>query len=87
MFYELTCPHCNGGIIVEKNQLYCRIFRHGVYKANMQQMNPHMPKQECERLIQSNQIVGCGKPFRVVNGPNVNGPNGIEKVAVVCDYI
>ena len=80
MFYELTCPHCNGGIIVEKNQLHCRIFRHGVYKANMQQMNPHMPKQECERLIQSNQIVGCGKPFRVVNGLNGH-------VAVICDYI
>ena len=78
----VVCPHCNELAQIYKNEINCRIFRHGVYKANMQQKNPHMPKQECERLIQSNQIVGCGKPFRVVNGPN-----GIEKVAVVCDYI
>ena len=80
MLYELTCPHCNGGIIVEQNQLNCGIFRHGVYIVNMQQISPHMPKHECDRLIQTNQIVGCGKPFRVMDSPN-------GKVAVVCNYI
>lgn len=83
MFYEFTCPHCKGEIIVEKNQLHCRIFRHGVYRVNMQQINPHTPKHECDRLVQSDQIIGCGKPFRVINSPN--NPN--EKVAVICDYI
>jgi len=80
--YELSCPHCNGGIIVQRNELNCRIFRHGVY-LNMQPMNPHTPKEECDRLVQTNQIIGCGKPFRVINEPN-----GTDKlIAVKCDYI
>ena len=83
MFYELTCPHCKGEIIVEKNQLNCRIFRHGVYRANMQQINPHAPKQECDRLAESNQIIGCGKPFLVIDSQTE--PN--KKVAIECDYI
>jgi hypothetical protein len=83
MFYELTCPHCKGEIIVEKNQLHCRIFRHGVYRANMQQINPHAPKEECYRLAESNQIIGCGKPFLVIDSKTE--PN--KKVAIECDYI
>lgn len=83
MFYELTCPHCKGEIIVEKNQLHCRIFRHGVYRVNMQQINPHAPKEECDRLAESNQIIGCGKPFLVIDSKTE--PN--KKVAIECDYI
>lgn len=82
--YELSCPHCNGGIIVQRNELNCRIFRHGVY-LNMQPMNPPS-KEECDRLVQTNQIIGCGKPFRVINGPN--RPNGATNlIAIKCDYI
>ena len=33
-FYFFQCPNCNGDIIVEKNELNCKIFRHGIYKKN-----------------------------------------------------
>jgi len=49
----------------------------------MQQINPHAPKQECDRLVQSNQIIGCGKPFLVIDSPN----EPTKKVAIECDYI
>jgi len=78
--YELVCPHCEGGIVVEKNELNCCIFRHGVY-LNMQPINPHASKEECDRLLETKQILGCGKPFRVVNDKNQN------KIAVKCEYI
>ena len=78
-FYIFICPHCEGTIIVHRNELNCRIFRHGVY-LNMQPMNPHTPKEECDRLVQTNQIIGCGKPF-LIEG------EGSEAKAVACGYI
>ena len=75
---EIACPHCNGAVIID--QLNCCIFRHGVIISTMQQMNPHASKEECDRLIQSNQILGCGKPFRIINESNT-------LIAVICDYI
>jgi hypothetical protein len=80
LFHFFICPHCEGSVIVHQQELNCRIFRHGVYLVNMQQMNPHTPKEECDRLTATNQIIGCGKPFQAVE------QNG-ELVAVICDYI
>ena len=80
LFHFFLCPHCGGSVIVHQNELNCRIFRHGVYQATMQQMNTHTPKEECERLAATGQIVGCGKPFQVVEQDG-------EFVAVICDYI
>jgi hypothetical protein len=79
-FYIFTCPHCEGTIIVHHNELNCRIFRHGALKANQEQMNPHCPKGECDRLVAENLIIGCGKPFRVEG-------EGVGAKVVVCDYI
>ena len=31
-FYSFVCPHCLNDITVYKNDLNCRIFRHGIYK-------------------------------------------------------
>jgi hypothetical protein len=66
------CPHC--GIMIEIVQLNCAIFRCGIYKHNYQQIPPHLPKRECDLLI--DKIYGCGKPFRVIN-----------KKLEICDYI
>ena len=79
-FYIFTCPHCQGTIIVGHNELNCRIFRHGVYKHNGEQMPPHTPRGECERLAVNGLIDGCGRPFCVEG-------DGVNAVAVVCDYI
>ena len=76
-FHSLTCPHCSGTIIVYPNELNCRIFRHGVYRATNEPIPPHTSKDECDRLVLENLIHGCGKPFMVNN----------EIQAVACDYI
>jgi hypothetical protein len=74
----VTCPHCKE--YVEILELNCRIFRHGIYKNNNQQMNPHASKEECEYLIDNNLIYGCGKPFMIEMIDNTYNP-------FICDYI
>jgi hypothetical protein len=37
-FHLLICPHCSGCIMVHHAELHCRIFRHGVYKNNFEQI-------------------------------------------------
>jgi len=79
-FYIFVCPHCKVEIIVKKNELNCRIFRHGVLKRNYTQVNPHASFEECQRLIQTDQIYGCGKPFEIIEKDG-------NLIAVICDYI
>ncbi len=76
--FEVECPHCKEWIIIEK--INCAIFRHGVLKNNMQQINPHLSKFECDKLIFKKIIYGCGKPFRL---ENIKG----DWKAIICDYI
>ena len=76
----ILCPHCSGIIIVQQNQLNCHIFRHGIYKNDYTQIDPHMKKHDCDNLRKNNLIYGCGKPFKIVIKNN-------EYVAEVCDYI
>jgi len=76
----IQCPHCNDYVYVFLNELNCQIFRHGIYKKNYQQIDPHLPKEKCDFLIQNNLIYGCGKPFKVIKeNENYN--------AIICDYI
>ena len=63
------CPHCNITISVEA--LNCCIFRCGVYKHNGEQIQPHMPKDECDGLVSMKTIYGCGKPFKIEKWDNV----------------
>lgn len=71
---SVICPHCGGGVEIES--VNCGIFRHGIMKATGVQMEPHLPKDQCEQLVKTDAIRGCGKPFRLV-----------DKKAEVCDYI
>ena len=70
----VNCPHCNTPIIIE--QLNCGIFRCGVFKDTYNQVDPHLSKTECEKLIVQNKVYGCCKPFQILNN-----------IVVVCDYI
>ena len=74
----LTCPHCNSQILIE--QLNCKIFRHGIFKANNTQINPHSSKQDCDYYINNNLIYGCGKPFKIIELNN-------EFKTEMCEYI
>jgi len=76
-FYSFQCPHCDLFLVVYHSELNCRIFRHGVYKHDMSQVNPHLDKVSCDKLREEDKIYGCGKPFRV------NSLNQIE----ICGYI
>ncbi len=76
----ISCPHCDKNILIMENEINCAIFRHGSYKKNLQQMNPHEKKEECDRLAQENLIYGCGKPFRLIKEENIYK-------AIICDYI
>ena len=75
---QINCPHCQGLIIVIK--LNCHIFRHGIYKNNGQQINPHAPKNVCDELVKNDLIFGCGKPFLIKKEKD-------EYVSIICDYI
>jgi len=70
---EVICPHCGG--FIEILQLNCGIFRHGIFKANGQQIPPHAPKEAIEAWLAAGALRGCGQPFRVVHGK-----------AILCDY-
>lgn len=76
--FEIKCPHCEEYVIIE--HIGCAIFRHGVFKTNMQQINPHLSKIQCDELKEKDLIYGCSKPFRL------ELVNNIWKV-IICDYI
>jgi hypothetical protein len=75
----ISCPHCLENILIE--QLNCCIFRHGVFKNNGIQIEPHSPKERCDHYIQNKLIYGCGKPFKIIKNENN------EYRAIICDYI
>lgn len=77
--YIFKCPHCDMYIQVHKDQVNCKIFRHAVYKNNYSPVNPHAPKQECDMLVETGQVYGCCKPFRLVFSNDI--------VVEICDYI
>ena len=79
-FYFFNCPQCNLEIIVNIHELNCKIFRHGIYKNNYTQVNPHLSYEECEKLINTDNIIGCCKPFQIITINN-------KLYAIKCDYI
>ncbi len=81
--YLLSCPHCNGTITINENEVNCQIFRHAVLKETGNQINPHAPKGECDYLSENNLIYGCGRPFRLFKGELGSD----WSYADVCDYI
>ena len=73
----ILCPHCEG--CMEIYQRNCDIFRHGIFKNSKEQISPHLPKQECDKLIDNDLIFGCGKPFELYVENN-------ELLARICEY-
>lgn len=85
-FHEISCPHCNGTVLIHPTEVNCRIFRHGVFSATGQPVAPHAPKEECDRLFAQGLILGCGKPFQLVDGTDQTTQKPCL-IAVVCGYI
>lgn len=90
----VICPHCKDPIIIEK--INCGIFRHGEFK-NGKQIDPHLSKEMCDKLIKNKSIYGCGKPFKIISknnnttGDNANkiaeNENDNKYEAIICEYI
>jgi hypothetical protein len=76
--FFIECPHCKQ--LCEIVQLNCCIFRCGVMKQSGQQIPPHLPKINCDDLVNRDLIFGCGKPFQI---QIINGLYNVIK----CDYI
>ena len=74
----IICPNCNESIIIE--EINCGIFRHGVFKTNGIQMDPHSTKNVCDEAIEKDLIYGCGKPFQIIIQDNTT-------IIQKCDYI
>jgi hypothetical protein len=70
------CPYSDCNIGIEIVEINCSIFRCGVYKDTGQQIEPHLPKEECDKLKKEDKIWGCGRPFKLLNS-----------VLVICEYI
>ena len=73
----IKCPHCDLSVIIYHSDINCRIFRHGVYRVSNEPVHPHLDRESCEKLVESGQIHGCCKPFRL-------DENNIPEI---CDYI
>jgi hypothetical protein len=74
--------------MIEVVEINCQIFRCGIYKANYQQIDPHLPKIQCDQLVANSLIFGCGKPFRLIpNDPSKPLSLDAKYTIVVCDYI
>ena len=79
-YIVITCPHCKDYIFVYLKEFNCKIFRHGVYKDSLKQINPHLPKKDCDKLKDNDLILGCGKPFKLIQKDD-------KIIAEKCDYI
>lgn len=73
------CPHCAEPVIVYLPELNCRIFRHGTFKHNLKQIDPHLPKHNCDHLFNLGLIFGCGKPFEIIIENN-------KYFVTICEY-
>lgn len=59
----IKCPNCGEYVIID--EINCGIFRHGMYKDTLEQINQHETREKCESLLRENKIYGCGKPFMI----------------------
>ena len=78
-FFFFNCPNCNEEIIVNKNELNCKIFRHAIFKDSYKQIDPHLQKIYCDKLVEEDKIFGCSKPFEIVR-------RDVKLYVVKCDY-
>jgi len=74
----INCPNCDDYIII--TEINCSIFRHGIFKDNNIQIDPHSSKDLCDYYKKNDLIYGCGKPFRLIK---INENFYTE----ICEYI
>jgi hypothetical protein len=80
-YFIKECPHCQTPVVLYRSEINCRIYRHGVFKSTLMQIDPHATEEQCRRYIEQNLIYGCGKPFRIefIDDATI--------ILCICDYI
>lgn len=66
-----TCPHCNNMFMVNKKEMNCKIIRHAYYKKTMTQVDPHLSKEICDKLVENDLVYGCCKPVKIYENGTV----------------
>ena len=46
----VKCAQCEKLVIINKKDIDCKIFIHGILKSNGEQIDPHLNKTECENF-------------------------------------
>ena len=96
--YVFTCLHCQDSFIIYSRDFNCKILRHGVYKHNLEPINPHATKEECDALLASGEIYGCAGPLIITKngddgddgddgGDGGDGDERCEYRIQICGYI
>ena len=92
--YVFTCLHCNGPFVIHHADFNCKILRHGVYKHNLQPINPHASKEECDALVASERIYGCAGPLLITkiaagSDGTADSADGVSDAycVTICGYI
>ena len=80
---HFACPHCDQLVSVRVQEVNCAIFRHGNFKESLKPIDPHLCKDECDRLVADDLIFGCGKPFQLVRAPDGSNNYTVQ----ICGYI
>ena len=62
-YFNIECPYCEGFIQINKKDLNCRVFRHGVHTITKTGIDPHLSEVNVDILIQKNLLLGCGRQF------------------------
>ena len=81
--YVFTCLHCKDAFVIHITDFNCKILRHGAYKHNLQPINPHATKEECDALVASGKIYGCAGPLQITK----QADNDTVYNVVICNYI
>ncbi len=61
--YVAKCPFCSLYFCVNKNEVNCKVFIHGVYTTNGEPVNPHLSAELCDQLVKEGRVYGCCKQF------------------------
>jgi hypothetical protein len=85
----ICCPYEDCNISIEIIEINCAIFRCGIYKNNGTQINPHLSKEECDKLKKNDEIWGCGRPFKLCQESKESNDSSESKdiKIIPCDYI
>lgn len=79
--FIFRCLHCEEYFIINKNEFNCKILRHAVYKHNMEPINPHLSKDDCDKLVKEDLVYGCAKPLMIIQ------KNNEDFNVEICNYI